>query len=181
MNSLRLTWLLVVLNLVTASGLFIVAVQHREVLEKTGAGAGLEFELPSIPVYQSGFQSDYSGIIDRPLFDESRRPPEKAAESGKIQPDSQSTNASEFKLVGVVISPENSQALLLKPGSEVKKLEPGNKIDDWQLESINADSVVLVRGAQKAEIKLERKSQKIAKPRVTAKRRASILKKKLAK
>jgi hypothetical protein len=56
------------------------------------------------------------------------------------------------------MSPQSSHALLSKPGSkEVVKVQPGDIVEGWQVETMAADSVRLSRGGESQVITLDEK------------------------
>ena len=91
-------------------------------------------------------QSDYDELVERALFSPQRQP---------IDPVPQSAMATHGKasehwlLAGVVKSGEQSYAMFSeKKGQKRLKLEPGMSLDDWKLESIAANKVVLSKNGK---------------------------------
>lgn len=108
-------------------------------------------QLPASPL-RSLSLTNYEEIITRPLFWSDRRALENeatAASTGGNQPLA-------FVLLGVVMSPESNHALLSKSGSnEVVKVQPGDVVDGWQVESMTANSVRLSRGSEQRAISMD--------------------------
>ncbi len=175
MNSLRLTWLLLALNLIAGLMLITVSIDEIEPVEQQSTGRKLNIEMPGIPEYQSDSSLIYAAIIDHPLFTEGRLPeiPEEQQEVA-LEEETQNSNASEFKLVGIVVSPENTQALLLKPDRTVERVNLGNQIDGWELKSVDAAAVVLVKGGKNIQLELERTSKNTPRVKARAKRRIPV-------
>lgn len=175
MNSLRLTWLLLALNLMAGLMLITVSMDEIEPVEQLPSGRKLNIEMPHIPEYQSDSSLMYTAIIDHPLFTEGRLPeiPEEQ-ETEALEEETQNSNASEFKLVGIVVSPENTQALLLKPDRTVERVNLGNKIDGWELESVDMAAVVLVKGEKNIQLELDRTTTNVPKVKARAKRRIPV-------
>jgi hypothetical protein len=74
----------------------------------------------------------------RPLFTPDRRPAPSAAlaESGV------------YRLIGIVSAPGARRAMLRGAGG-VRSLAPGDRLDDWTVLAIEAERVVLSRGAER--------------------------------
>lgn len=86
--------------------------------------------------------SDFSEIVERPLFAQSRRPPEPDA-----APSVQTSRVEAFDLVGVISSPAGSVALLRKKQSEdvLRGLE-GEEVGGWKIREIKPTEILLERG-----------------------------------
>ena len=176
MNSLRLTWLLLALNLIAGTILLMIYFEDQEPELQTVAARQLNFEMPAVPTYQSGSDSNYSAVMSHPLFNESRLPEEEPEESQATEQDTQESNASELILVGVVISPDETQALLQKKDRSIERVSLGETIDGWELKSVEPASVVLVKAGLDVELTLERTSPVNTRPDLRAKRRALLRK-----
>lgn len=86
-------------------------------------------------------------VIDRPLFSDSRRPaPVEAPKETAVKPPT-------LTLVGVFLSVSNRQALVehgQPPRAEwVSERE---KVDEWTIDAIEPDRIVLVRGVARHEV-----------------------------
>ena len=158
MNSLRLTWLLVALNLVVIFVLLSVFVEKSEPGRGVEAVAGkVVQDLPTVPEITFNIIGDVSEITERPLFNEDRQPDEV------IEPEiptakAPASDASEFKLVGIVLRPDISLALLQRKNREVEQVIKGGQIDGWELTSVEDETVVLVKAGKKVQLELERTS-----------------------
>lgn len=158
MSSLRLTWLLAALNVLVL--FWAVSVYQNEYKDEilVTSKAKKSIELPTLPIFIPQTVDQFSDILDRPIFNEFRLPSEN--ETTAIEKVSKnSDNGSLLKLVGVVLLPEGSQALILKPDRKVEKVTTGQKVDGWELMSINKDRVVLEQSGKKLRLQLDRKSQ----------------------
>ena len=175
MNSLRLTWLLLALNLVAGFILLTVYFDELEPVSQAVAGAKINLKMPAVPD-QSDAENNFSAIMNHPLFNETRLPEEEPEKSEITKVDTQQSNASEFTLVGVVISQEDTQALLQKKDRSIERVSLGERIDGWELKSVEAASVVLVNGGKNIQLTLDRTSPKTAKTRLKPKRRVPIRK-----
>ncbi len=172
MNSLRLTWLLLALNLVVGFILLTVYFEELEPVSQAVAGPKPNHKIPTIPAYQTDTDNSYTAIMNHPLFNESRLPEEEPQESEITKLNTKQINASEFTLLGVVISPEETQALLQKKDRSIERVSLGERIDGWELKSVEAASVVLVNAGKNIQLTLERTSQTKTKTRRKPKRRA---------
>ena len=81
-------------------------------------------------------------ILARPLFTPGRHPPEAQAdaapeEAEKKPPELQS------RLAGVMIRPDESEALFARDGEKPVAVGEGDEIDGWTVDTIEADRVVL--------------------------------------
>lgn len=111
---------------------------------------------PASPLRRLSLEN-YQELLARPLFWSERRPLESVvpSEAGAGQ------QPLSFVLIGVVVSPESSHALLSKPGSgDVAKVQPGDVVEGWQVETLTADSVTLTRGGEKRQIYLDEERTK---------------------
>jgi hypothetical protein len=108
-------------------------------------------QLPSSPLHALS-PEHYQELVARPLFWTERR----AVVSESPVPATTANQPLAFVLIGVVMSPQSKHALLSKPGSdEVLKVQPGDIVEGWQVESMAADSVTLSRGGERQQITLD--------------------------
>lgn len=93
--------------------------------------------------------AQFAETVERPLFSESRRPPEQTADSsGPPKP-------FEGTLVGVLIGQTETVALLKIAGeTDVTRVTKGQTIRGWLVVEIHPDRVVL-QGERTAEIRLQ--------------------------
>lgn len=90
----------------------------------------------------------YAEVLKRPLFSETRRPPLQAANTQATQLD--------LNLVGTVITASDRRALVEhgKP-PRLERVVEGQEIDDWTVEAIKLDRLVLSRGDSRIEVKVK--------------------------
>ena len=176
MNSQRLTWLLVGLNLLVAYLLYDAFNLEYKLHGSTGFTDMNAQKLHAISNFSRETNINFSEITARPLFNEDRLPlhSEDAVDTPAMASDG---NAAAFKLVGTVLLPEVSQALLQKKDRKIEKVQLGEEIDGWELKSVEEDHVVLVKGVKNIQLVLERKSK--AQP--SLKKRRAIIKRKPGK
>ncbi len=108
-------------------------------------------QLPASPLRVLSLEH-YQELLERPLFWSERRATKSASVVDAATPSLPLT----FVLIGVVVSPQSSYALLSKTGSnEVIKAQPGDVVEGWVVESLTAGSVNLSQGGEKRHIVLE--------------------------
>jgi hypothetical protein len=108
--------------------------------------------LPPAVAYRPPETAAFSGVIERPLFAPSRRPP-----PGAPAPALEASDASPFELelVGVVISGEERVALVRQPGiQELLRVAVGRMVGGWEVESIEPDRVLFRSGDALKEVRL---------------------------
>jgi type II secretory pathway component PulC len=91
----------------------------------------------------------YDAISNRPLFSETRRPPEHAPDA----PEPTSEALRHVGLTGVVITSERKTALIYSQKSpEMLTLQEGESLEGWHLDKVLQDRIVLSHGDETAEI-----------------------------
>ncbi len=104
-----------------------------------------DFAMPSL--------DDFSEIVERPLFLDTRRPPEPTEEPPKVRP---GVKRNLFALRGVIITAADRVALIEHLRSrELIRASEGQIIYDWRVHSILRDRVILRQAGATEEIKLE--------------------------
>jgi general secretion pathway protein N len=109
--------------------------------------------LPPAVAYEPPPASTFDGVLARPLFSPSRRPPDDApalaVEAAPV------LAAFELELVGVLINGEERVALVRQPGVAVLlRLAPGAVAAGWTVESIEPDRVLFRSGTRLEEAQL---------------------------
>jgi len=118
---------------------------------------------------------DYADIVERPLFLEARRPPDPEQEEVAEPEEPAPTKKQEvtFLLQGVLMTPESTMALLrVEQDNKVVRLRVGEKEGDWQVESIQPDSVSLRSGEEVVKVPLVRNKPRPKRKPPTARRSA---------
>ncbi|MCB1810952.1 MAG: hypothetical protein KDK04_04405 [Candidatus Competibacteraceae bacterium] len=121
----------------------------------TGAVQGFEiFKLPSL--------AQYAETVERPLFYPERRPPKPEPEPVALpEPPAPPPEESEITLIGVLITPQSTTAMVRVENAEkTDLLKIGDKVETWQLAEIKTESVVLRKGGETKELTLERNQRK---------------------
>lgn len=96
----------------------------------------------------------YAAIVERPLFDASRRPP-PLAESGTP---AVAADLRQLTLTGVVITPHSRFAIFQdKSPAQISRVAQGMAVGGWTLEEVRADGVVLRRGTARQRLPLYEK------------------------
>lgn len=123
-------------------------------------------ELPSAPSARLEIPplSQYSAIVERPLFLSERRPPAEPQAVIEEAPGKES----EFMLQGVLMTAERTIALLqIDATGKVARLAPGEMVKGWELESVRTDGVILRKDESVIDLPLVR-NRSIPKPPTAA-------------
>ena len=98
-------------------------------------------------------KAQFVEFVERPPFSPSRKPPKEAPKSS--QEAAKPARDLRLTLVGVVISPDKSIAVLSRRGAaEAQRVSRGEKIEGWLLEGVMPDRVVLSQGKEIVELEL---------------------------
>jgi general secretion pathway protein N len=104
-----------------------------------------------------------SATRDRPLFSASRRPPIVAAPMAAAPPKQEAVapppppDRPLLTLVGTIVSPRASWAMLQGPSSEaISRLRVGEENQGWRVRGIDLRSIVVVKGEQSVKLDLPR-------------------------
>lgn len=108
--------------------------------------------------------SDYSEIIERPLFFENRQPfvyvePEKPSKQQKKKKQVKPKKTEQLSLNAVIITAGKKLAII-QTGKEktLQRVQLGEAIEGWTLESVEPRVILLSKGNQTKELQLEIKS-----------------------
>jgi len=90
---------------------------------------------------------NFAGVLSRPLFSETRRPPRRPTGPADARDAS-------FTLVGTILSMRDRHALV-EHGQppHIERVSEGQEVDGWIVEQILPDRVVFARGDTHVEIK----------------------------
>jgi general secretion pathway protein N len=144
------TWIWIGWSLVSASLLATIGhelgwgTRVRLELPKPHVGAPPNVENTPLPDFSlDQLEKAYSETLNRPLFVPTRRP---APPPPPPAPPKPAMHKGQFVLMGVVITPETSIALLRgTAGSVTKKVEKGKVIDGITVETVEPEKVVLTQ------------------------------------
>ncbi len=122
-----------------------------------------QLELKNTSVAQANHladRSDFDEITQRPLFSSTRQPEEKEEEEVFedifFEPPVQQPD---FKLVGIVLSPEENMALIQSENeSNLQRVMLNETIEGWELIKINPNLVELGSGDQLITLEIEREA-----------------------
>ena len=126
---------------------------EEPVLEPTANAAVQPDRAPAPPpAEEPGFTmpplNAYAEVLARPVFSESRRPPSAPAAVAE------EPQLSSIRLVGIVVSASARHALIEHgQPQKLERIVPGQEVEGWTVEAINADRVVLRRGDSRIEVK----------------------------
>ena len=113
------------------------------------------FELPEIEAYVPPPAAQFSAIVDRPLFNESRRPAVLSDGDGEGD-EGPAAESIEATLLGVVVGDKTRVALLLPDDDpEIQRLHLGDSFRGWKVEEIAPRRIVLRSGEDEAVLKLD--------------------------
>jgi hypothetical protein len=102
----------------------------------------------------------YSDIVERPLFSDTRRPPQTTIDKNTA-PASQLGSA--WKLTGIVVAADSSSVLVSGiRDSRTERLQAGMMLDGWRLESITRDQAVFSSGGRTAVLRLHEEKEEPA-------------------
>jgi hypothetical protein len=91
--------------------------------------------------------SEYSEVVDRPLFYPTRR-------SSPVSPVETKGKSTNLTLIGTVVSGTSRHALVRRnPKARVERVSEGQDIDGWTVESIQSDGVVLSQAGARLNLK----------------------------
>lgn len=93
----------------------------------------------------------YAAIVERPLFDPSRRPPAVVDSAAPAV----AADLRSLTLTGLVITPEARYAIFQdKSPEQTLRLAPGMRVGDWTLDAIAPDGVTFRRGGARERLPL---------------------------
>jgi hypothetical protein len=117
-----------------------------------------EFEVEPVQPFQVAPLPDYRNIIERPLFLADRRPPEETSEETPVS--ETPVGDEDLLLLGVVLTPDANMALLqVDQRGQVARLRVGEKVNGWELQSIQPNQVNLNNGERELDLPLLRNNQ----------------------
>ncbi len=119
--------------------------------------------LPHEPDFEMPPLDSFSETLARPLFMETRLPPEPEPESPVEEPEPEpepvKPKTLRLELSGIVISPTERMALLKSRRSrELIRVSQGQEVEGWVVQSILPDRVVLRQGEVLEELELKDKA-----------------------
>lgn len=150
--------ILLLLNVVLALAIVLIW-RNAPQPESLGAASDVTaapLKLPASP-FRSLSLTHYQELISRPLFWSERR----VLENESTVPVTAGNQSLPFVLLGVVMSPQSNHALLGKPGSnDAVRVQQGDIVEGWLVESMTPNSVSLSRGGERQTIGLDNERSK---------------------
>jgi type II secretory pathway component PulC len=117
-----------------------------------------EFEATPVQPFQVAPLNNYRTIIERPLFLADRRAPAEAPEETSVS--ETPVGDEDFVLLGVVLTPDANMALLqIDRGGRFARLKVGERVNGWELQSVQANQVSLNNGERELDLPLLRNQQ----------------------
>ena len=116
-----------------------------------------DFALPDV--------SQYPQLVERPLFMESRRPsqpaPPKPPEAPpEPPPKPEAPPAVNFKVMGILETPEGKMALIADAKGKYKRLKVNDSMDGWQIADIKSDRVLIEQNGFNEDLSLLKRRAK---------------------
>jgi hypothetical protein len=113
-----------------------------------------------LPKPASPVLAQFTETLERPLFSADRRPMQAVEIAPPTAKPIAQHSAAQLTLLGVILTPDRSEALLRWNGSsEPQRLALNESINGWTLDEIGADYVVLLRGDERSKASLLRNAE----------------------
>lgn len=106
-----------------------------------------------------GSINQFQDVVQRPLFASNRRPPPPPIPDEPEplpQAPPEPVDERDYLLIGVMVTPDATTALLRDDQSSISRVQEGDRLDDWQVMQIYDDHVVLRQGSRVKEVPLLR-------------------------
>ncbi len=98
----------------------------------------------------------FDEIVERPLFSETRSPPEPSPEAPKEVAPPPPLERDLFTLMGVAISGAERVAIIRsKKSGVIQQVAVGDELDGWRVERIESKSVVFVNGRVEETVEMQ--------------------------
>ncbi len=124
------------------------------------AASGQAIEIPEMPKYDPPPIERYAAALDRPLFNQQRRPPVGEPSAGVVE-----DRALSATLKGILFDSSGSVALLTAVGeSSPVRVSQGDLFLGWRLLEIHPDNVVFERDEETVTLELIYKTQPAPEP-----------------
>lgn len=136
--------------------------------------AALKTPTPSVPIPEPPEETlteagdttlkapeDYGDLVERPLFQEGRRPVKDDTASSDTALAATPFN---FKLMGVIMTPKEKTVLLLDGQNKYKRARMNAVVAGWKIVEISQDRVTLQQGGERRELALLKPKPKTAPP-----------------
>lgn len=100
--------------------------------------------------------SDFSEITERPLFSQTRRPPEPPTVEAPPPEEPAPVERNLFTVVGIAVSEQERAALVqVRRTREIVRVAEGDEVDGWKVTSIETNNVVFEKGALRDTVEIQ--------------------------
>lgn len=107
---------------------------------------------PPVPVVDP---AAHDAITERPLFNAQRRPPDAGpGETADAPSLREPAPIDGVRLTGVLMGTDRPVVLVEQPSGETRALHEGDRLDDWRIQTILDDRVVLASGASRKTLRV---------------------------
>ena len=124
--------------------------------EPRGQKTNLDGLIPVLGKPQPMEQSQFLGMLDRPLFSLSRRPPPPPPPPPAAVPPPPPDYLADAVLTGIYTSTDGSAGIIIKFQGKDKSLPLQGVLEGWTLKSVAENRVYFSRGAETKEIQLQK-------------------------
>jgi hypothetical protein len=115
----------------------------------------LSLEEKRVDIVQLDSIGAYASIIDLPLFDPTRRPPE--VEVKVVEPPKPVVKQLRIQAIGIAVTDDHLLAVIKDlSNGKILRLRIGDNIDDWALGRVSEDSLVFVRDGNEKEVQFKK-------------------------
>lgn len=109
-------------------------------------------QLPTLPGPMPADIASFVGLLERPLFSPTRRPP---AATSQGAPEAKVDNLSTAKLTGIFNSP-GASGLIMRMGDKDMRVQLHQSLDGWTLKSLTDREATFASGGQTRVLQLKR-------------------------
>ena len=129
--------------------------------EQPEGNAPVSLPQPSAPNSQIGDIDAFTEFVERPLFVSGRRPPAEGADAAKEGPTATEAatepgELADARLSAIIVDGDRFVALVERRNGSIDRLSVGGKLDNWAVEQINDDNVVLAANGRSHTLQVYR-------------------------
>ncbi len=129
--------------------------------EQPEGNAPVNLPQPSAPTSQIGDIDAFTEFVERPLFVSGRKPPSEGADAATEDPNASRAAAepgelADARLSAIIVDGDRLIALVERRNGSIDRLSVGGKLDDWAVEQINDDNVVLAANGRSQTLQVYR-------------------------
>lgn len=116
---------------------------------------------PSAPTSQIGDIDAFTEFVERPLFVSGRKPPAEGADEATEDPNAANGKAepgelADARLSAIIVDGDRLIAVVERRNGGIDRLSVGGKLDNWAVEQINDDNVVLAANGRSQTLQVYR-------------------------